>query len=79
MTQQKQTKQTVQFVKSDREQIFDLLTALGGLGFLYYSTHPEQVQAAWEHVRAWGYAWMHRISVWEALQAIRSLPETDES
>jgi hypothetical protein len=72
-------KEQVKLVKSDREQIIDLLTALGGLAFLWYSTHPDSVQAAWEHVQAWGHAWVHRVSVWEALQAIRSLPETDES
>ena len=70
--------ETVRVVKSDKEQIIDLFTALGGLAFLYYSLHPEAVQSGWDHVRAWGHAWVHRISVWEALQAIRSLPETDD-
>jgi hypothetical protein len=69
----------VRLIKSDRERIIDLVTTLIGLGVLYYSTNPEPFQRAWERVQAWGHAWYHRVSVWEALQAIRSLPETDES
>jgi hypothetical protein len=72
-------KEPVKLVKSDREQIIDLVTTLVGLAILAYSTHPEPFQAAWERVQAWGHAWYHRVTVWEALQAIRSLPETDES
>jgi DNA-binding IclR family transcriptional regulator len=70
--------QPVKLVKSDREQIIDLLTTAVGLVVLAYTTNPEPFQRAWDRVRAWGYAWHHRISVLEALQAIRSLPETDE-
>jgi hypothetical protein len=69
----------VKLVKSDREQIIDLATTVIGLVVLYYATNPEPFQRGWDRVKAWGYAWVHRVSVWEALQAIRSLPETDES
>jgi len=68
----------VRIVKSDREQIFDALTAIAGLLVLAYTTNPEPFQRAAERVHAWAYAWNHRISVWEALNAIRSLPETGE-
>lgn len=78
MTDEKKNER-VRLVKSDREQIIDLITTLAGLTVLAYSTHPEPFQAAWERVQAWGHAWYHRVSVWEALAAIRSLPETDES
>jgi len=66
-------------IRSDAQQLVDLVTALIGLGLVLYTQNPEPFERAWEHVRSWGYAWMHRISVWEARQAIRSLPETDES
>jgi hypothetical protein len=65
-------------VKSDREQIIDLVTTVIGLTVLAYSTNPEPFQRAWERVQSWGHAWYYRVSVWEALQAIRSLPETDK-
>jgi len=69
----------IKLVKSDREQIMDLLTTIAGLTVLAFAVNPEPFQRAWDHVHSWGYAWVHRVSVWEALQAIRSLPETDES
>jgi hypothetical protein len=78
MTEPQPRPQSIRLVKSDREQIIDLATALIGLGVMYYTINPEPFQQAWNRVRAWGYAWNHRISVAEALTAIRSLPETDE-
>lgn len=72
-------KERVRLVKSDKEQIVDLVTTLAGVIILAYNLNPDPFQRALDRVHAWGYAWMHRVSVWEALQAIRSLPETDES
>ena len=69
----------IRIVKSDREQITELVATLIGLAVLAYTSNPGWFESAWDRVRAWAYAWNHRISVWEALQAIRSLPETDES
>jgi len=68
----------VRIVKSDRDQILDLIATLVGLGILAFTTNPDPFVRAYERVRAWGYAWNHRVSVWEAINAIRSLPETDE-
>jgi len=70
--------QRVRVVKSDIDQIIDLVTALVGLGVLWYTQNPEPFERAAEKVHAFAYAWVHRMSVWEARQAIRSLPETDE-
>lgn len=64
--------------KSDKEQIFDLLTTAMGLAVLAYMTHPDPFDKVIERLRAYAHAWFHRVSVWEAIQAIRSLPETEE-
>ena len=60
------------------EKIIDLVATLVGLGILAFTQNPDPFIRVGERVRAWGFAWNHRISVWEALNAIRSLPETDE-
>lgn len=70
--------QRVRVVKSDIDQIIDLVTALVGLGVLWYTQNPEPFEHAAAKIHAFGYAWVHRVSVWEARQAIRSLPEIDE-
>jgi len=68
----------VRIVKSDREQITELIATLIGLAVLAYTSNPGLFERGWERVCAWAYAWNHRVSVWEAINAIRSLPETGE-
>ena len=69
----------VKLVKSDREQIIDLATTLVGLAILIYTLNPEPFDELAERIKARFHGWLHRVSIWEARQAIRSLPEIDPS
>jgi hypothetical protein len=64
--------------KSDAEQIVDLVTTIVGLVVLAYTLDPEPFDYVLNTCRARVHSWFHRLSVWEARQAIRSLPETEE-
>jgi len=68
----------ITIVHSDRDQILDLATTLIGLAVLYYTINPDPFDRFVDKCRAFVHGWIHRVSVWEARQAIRSLPETDE-
>ena len=73
------TTQKVVLAKSDRERLIDLSTTLVGLAVLAYLLHPDPFDRAFEKVQAVCYSWAHRVSIWDALRAIRSLPETEDS
>jgi hypothetical protein len=64
--------------KSDTEQIIDLATTVVGLAILAYTLDPDPFDRVLDVFRAKVHSLFHRLSVWEARQAIRSLPETDE-
>lgn len=68
---------TIKLVRSDREQVIDLVSSLVGLAILYYTLNPEPFDTALDKIRAWGRRVLYRWSVYEALTEIRSLPETD--
>lgn len=70
---------SIAVTKSDGERVADLMSTLVGLGVLIYMLHPEPFDRFFDAVRARVEAVAHRMSVWNAIQAIRSLPDTDES
>lgn len=69
---------TVTLVKSDKEQFVDLLTSLVALGLVYYIANPSAFDPVIGRIKTIADRAIHRVSVWQARQAIRSLPETDE-
>jgi len=64
--------------KSDRNSAIDVGTTLVGLLVFAYTMNPEPFDRLAEAIRTKINAIFHRISVWEAISAIRSLPETDK-
>lgn len=65
--------------KSDTEQIIDLVTTIVGLAILAYTLDPEPFDRILTALKRRANKWFHRVSVWQAIQDIRSLPETDET
>lgn len=63
--------------KSDVQQIVDLATTIIGLLVLAYTLNPEPFDNLRDRLLARAERWLHRASVWDAIRAIRSLPETD--
>lgn len=70
--------QKVTLVKSNGEHLTDLAVMVVGLAALVYTLDPEPFDHIVSRVRARVHRWLYKVSVWEAQQAIRSLPETDE-
>jgi len=70
--------QRITLIQSDPERIIDLVTTLIGLGVLYYAMNPDPFDRFFDKCRNFVHGWVYRVSVWEAMQAIRSLPETEE-
>lgn len=71
------TTQTIQLVKSDRELIVDLIATGVAVLVLYVAMNPHALDAARLVARRRWQGFLYRVSVWNARQAIRSLPETD--
>ena len=46
------------------------------VGFVYLATHPDQLDRLQDWMRERADGLTHRVSVWRAVWAIRSLPET---
>lgn len=62
--------------RSKNQTTTDVISLAVYGAFTYYALHPGQ----WDEHRALATGWvgrqLHRWSVWQAVQAIRSLPET---
>lgn len=69
--------QELRLVRSQRDTLISLGVSVGSLVLLYYLTDS----AAWERhtatVHNWWHDARHQVSIWQAIQAIRNLPETD--
>ena len=63
--------------KSDAERIADLVVSLVGLGILAYTLNPTPFDHAVEWLRVRVERMQHRISIWDTLNSIRTLPETE--
>lgn len=49
------------------------------VAFLWFVSHPEQLDELTEKLQAWFDQTRYRASVWQALRAIRNLPERPEN
>lgn len=74
------TKQTVKLrlEKSGTEQVLNAVVGIASIAIMYYSLHPSVAEEHLDRVRGFCQKILHRISVAEAITAIRSLPETPE-
>ena len=69
-------RQQIQLVKSDRQLTIELLTTFATLAVIYCALNPGLMRDVnqWVDVRV--SKLRHRISIWAAREAIKSLPET---
>lgn len=64
--------------KNDSAKIADLISSLVGIGIVYYTVNPEPFDRVFDFLKGYVNRALHRVSVWQSIQAIRSLPETEK-
>lgn len=62
--------------RSRTENTVNGIATLVSVALVYYSLHPAKAQEHADRIRTFCQTWIHRISVAQAIAAIRSLPET---
>jgi hypothetical protein len=70
--------QQIKLVKSDKEMATNVAITLVYLAAILYMMNPQIQTVVNGHVERVRAFIRHRISIWNAQEAIRSLPETDE-
>lgn len=68
----------IQLVRGRGAVVGDVATALIFIALTYYSFNPDALERHLTSVQKRCDLFIHRMSVWQAFQAIRDLPETDE-
>ena len=68
--------QEIKMVTSRREAVVDTITGIASLAAAYYMLHPTTLDQHMEIARSYWERICSKVSVWQALGAIRSLPET---
>lgn len=76
MTQSKQ--QEVTLVTRNSNKVIQALEFLVYAGVVWYMFRPDDLDRVTEQFDSWRSRLAHRLAVWNALDAIEELPETDE-
>lgn len=68
----------IRVVKSSRETVAESVVMLIMAGGLYLAMNPEVADEINRTVNRWKATVIHRLSVWQTLISIRSLPQRDK-